>query len=518
MESKDLFGNTTPLIQPAKGHEIKWRFVTNHQNLMFILSAGLIMPPSGFGKKYYQDTLSLVSGWIPLFPEVIWSSAIDHSIAEQSFLRPCYAELDLSNLSGHIKVFRSGSWQDASFPGDIYGDEDLILVPAPLPTSMIKEIVFSSKEDKTYCDKDAKNFFNVPLGDFKTKVASASFKKAKSETWPPVINNTEVRKVELTLPDSLGGVLSLLSWLSNKDETVGALTKAFFDQNIDNSVITSFPMLAGTYEIFFSKNVNTDQHGASSVLFASITNSLIQFRKSSEIGTPKDVIMEIIEGSNFSLEGKAKLASERLIEDLKGIVQFPDKTITELLETHQKPLPRSLILFFMNEDMLDLLETNNILLTGNELCGVAILHGISEGWMRVPSSLRERNGLNHVVPVYMAQLSHELSGSTLKLGALPERPRSLLDLFSEKLSDSKGNNAALYIARACKWDCIKTHVKLGKGDYQLRIDGSGVCLILDGDVKTVESFVDQEKFMALLRAEPIIPVKIENEARMMLGS
>ena len=62
------------------------------------------------------------------------------------------------------------------FPEEVYGNEELVLVPAPLPVSMVKEICFASKEDKAYCEKDAKYFSNVPLVDFKTKVAAGLFK------------------------------------------------------------------------------------------------------------------------------------------------------------------------------------------------------------------------------------------------------------------------------------------------------------------------------------------------------
>ena len=41
--------------------------VTNHLNLLYMLAAGMVMPPSGFGDKYYQDTLACCPGWIPLF-------------------------------------------------------------------------------------------------------------------------------------------------------------------------------------------------------------------------------------------------------------------------------------------------------------------------------------------------------------------------------------------------------------------------------------------------------------------
>ena len=36
--------------------------VTNHLNMMYMLAAGLVMPPAGFGDKYYRDTPRRLSG------------------------------------------------------------------------------------------------------------------------------------------------------------------------------------------------------------------------------------------------------------------------------------------------------------------------------------------------------------------------------------------------------------------------------------------------------------------------
>ncbi|MFC2993407.1 hypothetical protein [Halomonas tibetensis] len=516
MAGEDMFESDVDFVKSGRGHEIKWRLVTNHQNLMFMLSAGMIMPPNGFGKKYYQDTLSLLPGWVPLFPEALWKSAIVESVSEQNFLRPCYAELDLSRVSGGVKVLRSGCWEDAQFPDEVYGSEDLILVPAPLPISMISEVVFSSKVDKEFCDKDAQNFSNVPLEDFKTKTAVTPFKKTKLDSWPPPINGAEERHVELTLPDAFGGVVTLLSCLSNRDDVAMQLAGAFFHGTPDDEITHSFPMLLSSHAMFYSPDMAVEQHGASGALFRNISESLVRWREVSGNSSPKDIIMGVLETSNAGLEGKAKQAGERLMGDLRCIVQFPEKTLDELLKVHQKPLPRSLIIFFMNDSSLDLLEISNANINGYEFCGAAILFGITEGWMRMPTKLRESNDLHLIVPDYMAFLSHSLSGSSLKFGSLPDRPRSLREHFSETPSNKKSNNVALYVARACKWDCINTRIKLGKGEYKMLIDGSGASLILDGDVKAVQAEVDQEKFMAFLRSETDIPSRVENEARKML--
>lgn len=518
MESGELFEPGEKRLQPGRGHEVKWCLVTNHQNLMFMLSAGMIMPPSGFGKKYYQDTLSLVQGWVPLFPEGIWQSAIDHSISEQGRLRPCCMEIDLSGVSGVIKVLRSGFWEDARFPEEVFGNEDLILVPAPLPVSMLKEVAFASKEDKAFCEKDVKNFANVPLADFKTKTAAALFKKAKSGVWPPRLEGVEQRQVELKLADAFGGVVTLLSVLACRDDAAAQVAGAFFQEAPEAEVASALPMLLGAHALFYPQGALAEQYGASSVLFGNLAKALVRHREADGPGSPKDVVMGVLHASNAGLRGVARQASERLMEDLKRIVQFPDKTLDELLDTHQKPLPRSLVLFFLNDNSLDLMEVGSPQLLEYDVCAAAILFGITEGWMRMGESLRTVNGLNQVVPAHMAHLAHRLSGSGLDLGSLPERPRALRELLSQNHADRKVRDAAIYIARACKWDCLKTRIKLGKGEYQLFIDGGGVSLVLDGDIKAVEAEIDWGKFTACFNAGPKISPKVELEARKMLGN
>jgi carbamate kinase len=74
------------------------------------------------------------------------------------------------------------------------------------------------------------------------------------------------------------------------------------------------------------------------------------------------------------------------------------------------------------------------------------------------------------------------------------------------------------LARKKKWDCIQTRVKLGKGEYKVVVDGSGVNILLDGDVKAVEAFVDKDKFMTMLSLELGIETKTEDEVCRLLGA
>ncbi len=516
MLNNDLFDNDAETKKNGCGGQMKWRLITNHLNMMFMLSAGMIIPPTAFGKKYYLDTLSFVPGWIPLFPEKLSQLAIQQSVSEQAHLRPCYIEFNLKAARGPVKLLKFGRWVDAIFPDEVMGDEEVMLIPAPMPISLITEIVFSSKEDKAYCDKDAKNFFNVPLADHVTKASSAPFKKLNSGSWLFHHDGLNERQLDLTIADAFGGVMALLSQLSNQDDTAIAIAKAFSIAEPGEALINSFSMLFGAHQIFYPLTQDTELAGASGVLFKELVQAIINHRTSLKIGSSKDVVMAVLENSNDRQQGVARQAGERLIEDLKHIVQLRDKTLDELLQLHQKPLPRSLILFFMCDSALDLLELRSNQLAGYELCGAAILLGIAEGWMRMPAVVRARNGLNMKVPAFMANLSLEMSNTAFSFGKLPERPRSLRDYFQQFPFDKTTSQAALHIARACKWPCIKTRIKLGKGDYQLSIDGSGASLVLEGDVKAVEAEIDHYNFIKSLSAAKDMPQKIELEARKIL--
>ncbi len=96
------------LFAPAHKAQKQWRLVTNHQNLLYMLAAGLVMPPKGFGRKYYLDTLAAFPGWIPLFPNDVPKAAVAHSVSERSHLMPCVATVALDALRGKARGGKNG--------------------------------------------------------------------------------------------------------------------------------------------------------------------------------------------------------------------------------------------------------------------------------------------------------------------------------------------------------------------------------------------------------------------------
>ena len=174
-------------------------------------------------------------------------------------------------------------------------------------------------------------------------------------------------------------------------------------------------------------------------------------------------------------------------------------------------------LFVLRENIEGLLEFGSPQLTQADYILAAILFAAREGWIGLTKDFRDLPGLNEAVSHRMADLAHRVKGSQMSLGIPPVRPKSLLELLepSKEGMSKDQKEAALYIAREMQWSCIRTHINLGKGDYHLRVAGTGIQLTLDGDVKAVVTEVLEDGFLDKFQNAEI-PDKIEAKAHNML--
>ena len=108
----DLFGTASPA--PSIKATTRWLLVSNHLNLLYMLAAGLVMPPKAFGKKYYLDTLAAYPGWIPIFANEVPKAAIAYSISERKHLIPCIATMNLTTLQGKVMAIDSAGGGEGS--------------------------------------------------------------------------------------------------------------------------------------------------------------------------------------------------------------------------------------------------------------------------------------------------------------------------------------------------------------------------------------------------------------------
>lgn len=513
----DLFAANDALPTPRK--TFKRHLVTNQRNLLYMLAAGMVMSPKGFGKKYYLDSLSSFPGWIPLFPGKIPQTAIDLSVSEQRHLLPCAATIDLKALRGRLMaVDLNGHAREIQFPDELDDSEMVLLVPAPLPVTWIEAIAFPSKENKSSCETDARDFGNVPLLDFKREVNARLFSATSSFPWPPQNVTLSDRDSAPDKAFAAGGMMAMLLQMGNRGNVGTQACRLSFDPDAIAVSGDTDPMIRDL-GAWLQTGTISDTDDISSKLFWGAVDSVIRGRSTVDARNPIDVVLEYLEIAGEKLDERMKQALSKLAGDLRKLAGFSDSTITELFEKHPKPFSRVMTLFFLREKCSDLIEFRHPLLTEVDYVAAAILFAARDGWLGLPPGLRDVNGLQAAVSHRMAAMDHHLSATGLDFGEPPARPMPLREIF---LSDAKGwtlkqRDAALLLARESKWtECIHTRINLGKGNYRMVIDGGGVQILMPGEVKAVMTEVAPSKLINKIENTEISP-KSEKKVRSFLN-
>ena len=525
MAIEDLFGQEDA---PAPTKEFdSGLLVTNHLNLLYMLSAGLLLPPAGFGGKYYQDTLGSFPGWIPLFIEKVSRRAIDFSTREAGHLKPVLVEVALGGLSGQVFVYGEDGTRALRFPEQLHGTEQVIFVPAPLPTSCIKSIVYPSLDDKRYCEADAKDFGNVPIADFKGRSNKTLFAKATDIPWP-VPDGPAEHETPLQAPLAAGGAMAMLLHFGNQGElAVESCRRAFDPAEVPATPLVD-PILAGIPEwmetgkpqpssVADGEGDRADIRNATQKrLFWGAIEKLLDWRQRGGVGGAEDGLLDFLVATTATLDSRLQAGTRKLCDTLSSLTGLADATASELFERHPTPMARAMILFCLRRDCADLLDFSHDMLREPDWLLAAILFGVRDGWLRFPLRLRAVPGLSHAVSHRMARISHRIAGTELELGDPPARTRPLRELFIDG-SDwrSSGKSAALGLARTQKWDCVDTRISLGRGEYRLSVRGGSAHIDMAGEPK-ISPQVDIVKFSNHLRKsrlDPRVEAKVHKSLR-----
>ena len=512
-EEKDFFNKEDPNkeIVPAKS----WHMVTNQNNLFYMIAAGMIMSPEGFGKKYYQDNASIFPGYLPVFPNQVPIAAVEYSVSEKSHLLPCIINLNLSDLSGLVKVItEGGEVRDVNFPNEVDASCQVMLVPAPLPIRYLGSIVCQSRDDKSRCEKDSADFNNVDLTPYPIKATAGSFKKLKTQVWPPSVEPIQPVDVSYGMPMAAGAIMGLLANMREFGDLTVEAGKLAFDPAMSVPELAPYPAISALGE-WLQKGGEVETTDVSQKLFWNIVNSVAASKYSSDRANPIDVAVAYLEAiPSEGFDEKVRSYGLGLAKDLRGILGLADSTISELFDRHPKPVSRAMTLFVLRENIDGLLEFNNPQLTEADYILAAILFAARDGWIGLAKEFRNVPGLNEAVSHRMAGLAHRVRGTNIDLGPPPARPKSLLELLvpgGAPMSKLQ-KQAALYVARELKWECIQTRINLGKGDYKLGVGSSGIQLTLDGDIKAVITEVLEDVFEEKL-LNTVIPDKVELKVR-----
>jgi len=501
--------------KPIHITDTTWFFATNHVNLLRILAASLLLSPKGFEDNYFADSLKNFPGWIPLFADKIPKSVIENSLSEADYLLPCVAEIKLNTLRGRVAaVCVNGTCCEVEFPDDLTGNEIAILVPAPLPTTWIEKIIFRSKVEQKKCEALANNCSNVPIGNFKKAVSAKIFSKAPMLDWPP---NANLENLD-TPPDrvlAIGGMMAHLYQIANKGLSATSACRAAFKCGERTEAIEAEGLFETSLNAWLKNPEDHQSDDIALTLYWEIVNQIIDFKSNPIAGRNfMDIVLDYLDLKKGSLGKSLQEHLNKLIDDLRALSGFSDSTISDLLKRHPKYFSRSLILFFLRDKCSELLELRVPGLNESDFLAAAVLFSARDGWINLPLRFRSYSGMEEAISHRMALLAHRYSASGLDLGPMPPRSIPLREFFysKDKGWTNKQKNIALKLAQVYKWDCIHTKINLGKGEYNLVIDGSGVHIFLPGEVKAVITEVDSDLFMEEL-ATTIIPYDIENRIR-----
>jgi len=499
-----------------------WYFVTNQLNLMYMLAAGMIMPPKGFGKKYYEDSLNVIPGWIPLFAGTVPKQALDAVVKESTNLRPVIVALDLSSLEGRARaVSINGKIRDIQLPEDLTALHSSIFVPTPLPTAFIESICFSSKEDKKASEQDATDYANVPLGHFKRSIQKRLFGQAGQMDWPNQENFSEKLNVSMDNFLAAGGMMALLLHCGNMGDFATLACQTAFDgvSGDDDSILDGTIVQGLDYWMRYGIGPTSDT--MSNNLYWEIVNQIVQVDISMEAQlTFKAVVLDFLKKFKEESDVKYKEALSELISDLSELDQFGAKNTTEILESHPREVRRALILFFLRNRCAELIDFSHPLLTERDYIAAAVLFAAREKWIGLPLHMRDHPGLDLAVSHRMAAMAHQVMKTGMNLGLPPPRCLPLRELLTPGLKGwtKKQTDAALCLAREMKWPCIRTRIRIGRGEYTFNVDAGGINIYFPGEIRAVDTEIEKEEFFKMMANKYIIDKKNEEKARKYLSN
>lgn len=504
---------------PKKTTSENWYLVTNHLNLYYMMGAGLILPENGFGKKYYKDLLSLFPGNIVLFANTVPGRAIEMVKQEAPHLIPCIAQVTLDTLSGPIISIDQleNIRQTFAFPNELDGNEFALIIPAPLPISWVDKIYFESMVSVRSFKESADDFKNVDHRNFMAKVNKKLFEKPKKDTqlfetqesfpWPHAKDKIKEVPVCLNKPFAAGGIMTVLHKMADRSRSATIAFQLAFDLDTDVMEMKLDPLIHSPLQWVQDDFTAAMGGELSTKMFWGAVDAIADCNRTDDVN-PKDAVFNFLKNVVETWQGiadneKLKNALQNLIQELESLTGISDSTISELLDRHSKPFSRAVILFFLRDNCQSLLEYHNDKLNKRDTIAAAVLFGARDGWLSLPNDLKGSKTLQNAVVHRMAAMAHRLSDTGIDLGAATPPPPIFRELF--KPSDNKWTvkqkKAALLLSKHKHWDCIQTVIDLGKGEYQLKVGGTGLQIVIAGTEKNVTHVVDRSSFLKQLDRE-----------------
>ena len=507
---------------PVRAGSNTWLLATNHQNMAYMLSADMLMGPSGFGGKHYRDPADVFPGWLPLFRNDVPEAALRDCIRERNDLRPCIAEINVKEMSGLVRLaMRNGEIRVMSLPTKIDDDVVALFVPTPLPTTLLTRLHFRSDDDLKEFQAVCCSGRKIDLSRIELGVVGQFFSGSLEMRWPP--DGSEVATASFAddkhpaWGQAIGGVLAMLYHLANRSDLCFSAYRVIANSDTDGDIdaIKRDVVLRELPHWLASAEISADAP-QNARLYWGVAQALITAHFHNSTDKPVDTVLEYLESQSAAETNPDRSRLDRLIKTMKASLGMGKGTISDLLKQHPGSLSRPLLLLCLRERCKDLLEFSHPDLKDEELVLAAILFGIREGgWRKLPLELRGPDALASYAMHRMCTIEQEgRVNGRLTFGSEPPRPKPLRELVTEGAawSTSLKEDAFGGFARRHGWnDCIVTRIRLPKGEYRLKHFHDGIAIEFQGVAEGVDIEVHKESLINRVAQLPPGPVEIERE-------
>lgn len=466
----------------------RWFLPTNTNNMRMIIAQGLVTGPDGF-KKYYADALELFPGWIPIYRK-IQPDVLKKGISERENLTPCIIEFDLKAVKGMAKTVKDDELIDIEIENVGNDEIDVLYVLAPLPLSCVLKIIFKSNKDKKQFEDDAQNRSNVILSGLKLVSTKADqklfkdegsqrdriFRTEESQPCSRLIeklnspNNTTGIKINYSKVYAFGGLLSTMFYFAKNGDNSNEIYRSIGEfKNLPQNIAESKTNDTHLIYNFFKELENDTVPDLKKQMYKGLINIAL---KSDAF---KEDIIEYLESDRW--DQIARERTQSLASNLRSFETNSNITVSEQFKEAKTSLEKTLLMLFLREDSDALMDYNLDLFSEEDYIQFAMMFGIRDKFSKIPGFLREFNGLQNFISIRMAEYAHKQTNTQMQFENC-KAPLTLMDML-ENSEFKKWFAKHLNIE-----DCLKTKVKIHKGDYELKVTNSGIEILCDGIVKT----------------------------------
>ena len=448
----------------SRNKKPRWLFPTSTNNLRMILAQGLLTSPSGFS-KYYQDILEDYDGYLPLFNHQIPADSLARATCEADYLIPCLLEFNLSCISGQIKAIKNGKIITIQLESvsEITGIEEL-LIPLPIPLGCISKVIFKNEAYVEDFKKEADIRSNVIFNQLNLQSTKADSKLFEATSSKPLLElkNTEDDQSDLPVakPDypatyAYGGMLSLLYYHAKNGELSSRFFDAFSQERIPESIDSKAQLIPQFIHEYFHGGIDESKSG-NKMLIGIVSACLTQ-------DDFKNTLVNFLRNSNWDEESERR--SRELADKLHDYASNSTRPVSDWFDSAKSDIEKVLLMLFTREDSNSLIDYHNASISFSELEHVffSLFFGIRDGFIKVPTFLRQYNGLQPYIFYKMAAYAHKKMGSPITFKEI-KPPLTVWQFVDKKLSKS--------IVRLLGLEsCVQTIIS--KADFQ-HVNGKNI--------------------------------------------